>query len=186
MAVAFVAVIVIVVFGAMKSSDAYKLAVARAKADPRVTAALGTPISEGMFLSGNTNVNGATGEANLAIPISGPKGKATIYAEATKSAGYLSEELAARVAANPVRFTWYAQIAEDSDVIDDPATSWPDDRQRVPLGHIVIDQVGPNSPEADRSLAFMPGSLPPGIEFADPMLTIRNASYPHSFQERNS
>ena len=87
MAVAFVAVIVIVVFGAMKSSDAYKLAVARAKADPRVTAALGTPISEGMFLSGNTNVNGATGEANLAIPISGPKGKATIYAVATKSGG---------------------------------------------------------------------------------------------------
>jgi catalase len=105
--------------------------------------------------------------------------------EATRSAGYLSEELAARVAASPVRFTWYAQIAEDSDVIDDPATSWPDDRQRVPLGHIVIDQVGPNSAEADRSLAFLPGSLPPGIEFADPMLTIRNASYPHSFQERN-
>ena len=65
-------------------------------------------------------------------------------------------------------------------------TPWPNDRQNVPLGHIVIDQVGPNSPEADRSLAFMPGSLPPGIEFADPMLTIRNASYPHSFQERNS
>jgi catalase len=106
--------------------------------------------------------------------------------EATKSADYLSEELAARVAANPVRFTWYAQIAEDSDVIDDPATPWPDERQCVPLGHIVIDQVGPNSPEADRSLAFMPGSLSPGIGFADPMLTIRNASYPNSFQERNS
>jgi len=105
--------------------------------------------------------------------------------EATKSADYLSEELAARIAANPVRFTWYAQIAQDSDVIDDPATPWPDDRQRVPLGHIVIDQVGPNSPEADRSLVFLPGSLPPGIEFADPMLTVRNASYPRSFQERN-
>jgi catalase len=106
--------------------------------------------------------------------------------EATKSADYLSEELAARVAANPVRFTWYAQIAEASDVIDDPATPWPDDRQRVTLGHIAINQVGPNNPEADRALAFLPGSLPPGIEFADPMLTIRNASYPHSFQERNS
>jgi len=104
--------------------------------------------------------------------------------EATKSADYLSEELAARVAANPVRFTWYAQIGEDSDVIDDPARPRPDDRPRVPLGHIVIDQVGPNSPKADRSLAFLPGSLPPGIEFADPMLTIRNASYP--LQERNS
>jgi catalase len=106
--------------------------------------------------------------------------------ETTKSADYLLDELAARVAANPVRFTWYAQIAEDSDVIDDPATAWPDDRQRVPLGHIVIDQVGPNSPEADRALAFQAGTLPPGIEIADPMLTIRNASYPTSFQERNS
>jgi catalase len=107
-------------------------------------------------------------------------------AEATMSADYLSEELVARVAANPVRFTWYAQIAEDSDVIGDPATPWPDSRLRVSLGQIVIDQVGPNSPEEDRSLAFMPGSLPPGIGFADPMLTIRNAGYPQSFQERNS
>ncbi len=105
---------------------------------------------------------------------------------ATKSSDYLSEELAAGVAANPVGFTWYAQIAEDSDVIDDPATPWPHNRQCVPLGQIVINQVGPNSPEADRSLAFMPGNLPPGIGMADPMLTIRNASYPHSFQERNS
>ena len=50
----------------------------------------------------------------------------------------------------------------------------------------MIDQVGPNSLEADPSSAFMPGNLPPGIGIADPMLTIRNASYPHSFQERNS
>jgi catalase len=106
--------------------------------------------------------------------------------ETTKSPDYLSEELTARVAANPVQFTWYAQIAESFDVIDDPATPWPDDRQRVPLGDIVIDQVGPNSPEADRSLAFMPGTLLPGIAIADPMLDIRNASYPYSFQERNS
>jgi catalase len=48
------------------------------------------------------------------------------------------------------------------------------------------DKVGPNSLKADRSLAFNAGSQPPGIEIADPMLTIRKASYPHSFQERNS
>jgi catalase len=118
------------------------------------------------------------------IPGAGQHGVAH-GAEGTKSADYLSEELAARVAAGPVRFTWYAQIAGDSDVIDDPAVPWPDDRPRLPLGDIVIDRIGPNSPEADWSLAFMPGTLPPGIEIADPMLTIRNASYPHSFQERN-
>jgi catalase len=106
--------------------------------------------------------------------------------EMTSSADYLSEELGTRVAANPVRFTWCAQIAEDSDIIDDPATAWPDDRQCVSLGHIVIDRVGPNSLKVDRSLAFMSGSLPPGIEAADPMLSIRNASYPISYRERNS
>ena len=78
---------VLVVFGALKQSDAYKLAVARAKADSRVVAALGSPIEEGWYLSGNTKVNGASGDADLSIPISGPKGKGTIYAVATKSAG---------------------------------------------------------------------------------------------------
>jgi hypothetical protein len=85
--VAFVALIVAVVFGAMKSSDVYKLAVATARENPAVVQALGTPIKEGLFLSGSTNVNGASGDANLAIPISGPKGKGKIYAVATKSAG---------------------------------------------------------------------------------------------------
>jgi hypothetical protein len=71
----------------MKQSDAYKIAVARAKADQRVTSALGTPIEEGWFLSGNTKVDGSSGNADLTIPISGPKGKGTIYAVATKFAG---------------------------------------------------------------------------------------------------
>ena len=50
-------------------------------------AALGTPIEEGWYLSGKTNVNGGSGDADISIPISGPKGKGTIYAVATKSAG---------------------------------------------------------------------------------------------------
>jgi hypothetical protein len=86
-AVLFVACIVFLAFSVMKSSDAYKIAVSRAKSDQRVVAALGTPISEGMFSSGKTNANGPSGEADIAIPISGPKDKAMIYAVATKSEG---------------------------------------------------------------------------------------------------
>lgn len=98
LAVAFVAMIVVVVFGAMKSSDAYKIAVTRAKNDERVVRAIGKPISEGMFTSGNTNVNGGSGQADLAIPISGPKGKAKIYAAATKSGGeWVYSKLVVRV-----------------------------------------------------------------------------------------
>ncbi|MEP6809516.1 MAG: cytochrome c oxidase assembly factor Coa1 family protein [Chthoniobacterales bacterium] len=84
---AFVALMVLIVFGAMKSGDVYKHAVAEARANPEVAAALGTPLKEGMFISGTTNVNGASGNADLAIPISGPKGAGTIYAVAEKSAG---------------------------------------------------------------------------------------------------
>lgn len=84
---AFIAVIMTFVFGLMKSSDAYKLALGKAKSSPEVIEALGTPIKEGYFTSGNINVSGPSGNADLAIPISGPKGDATVYLEAQKSAG---------------------------------------------------------------------------------------------------
>ena len=83
----FAGSIMFLVFGAVKSTDVYQTAVARAKADLRVRAALGDDVHQGMFLSGNTNVNGASGQADLSIPISGSKGKGTIYVVATKSAG---------------------------------------------------------------------------------------------------
>src|SRR3982074_1350223 len=86
-AVFFVAAIVLFVFGAMKSSDVYKMALSRAKADSRVTEAIGTPIKEAWFVTGHTEVNGGSGQADLTIPIHGPNGEATIYATATKSAG---------------------------------------------------------------------------------------------------
>ncbi len=85
--VAFVGSIALIVFSAMRSTDVYKDALARAKAHPSVIEALGSPIKEGCLLSGSTNVNGASGEANLSIPISGPNGKGTIYVAATKSLG---------------------------------------------------------------------------------------------------
>ena len=87
LATGFVFVIVSIVFGAMKSSDAYKTALARAKTDPRVVNALGSPITDGFFVSGKTNVSGSSGHADLTVPISGPKGKGTIYFVASKFAG---------------------------------------------------------------------------------------------------
>ena len=83
----FVCSIFLIVFSAMKSTDVYKDALARAKANPAVIESLGLPIKDGLFISGSTNVNGASGEADLSIPISGPKGKATIYVKAEKSLG---------------------------------------------------------------------------------------------------
>jgi hypothetical protein len=72
--------------GVLKQSDAYKMALARAQANPAVIEAIGSPISQTGIVAGSSNVTGPTGEAKLSIPLTGPKGKATLYVEATKSA----------------------------------------------------------------------------------------------------
>jgi hypothetical protein len=51
-----------------------------------VATALGRPVEEG-FPSGSINTNNNTGDVDLSIPISGPKGKGTIYVVGTRSGG---------------------------------------------------------------------------------------------------
>jgi catalase len=107
--------------------------------------------------------------------------------EATrKSMGpnYLSEEIAKRIAAAPIRFVWYAQLAGSGDKIEDPSTAWPETRTLVKLGTISVERMAPDQATADKSLLFMPGTFPNGIEAADPMLAVRDAAYPISFSER--
>lgn len=74
-------------FGMMRSSDVYAIAMQRARDNPQVIEALGTPIEPGWYLTGEMNTSGASGNANLQIPISGPNGEGDLYVEAKKSAG---------------------------------------------------------------------------------------------------
>jgi len=83
----FVSAIFFFVFSMMKSNDAYQHALAAARQDPEAVAALGQPLEEGWFVSGNFEENGASGQASFSIPVSGPKGSGTVYVEARKSAG---------------------------------------------------------------------------------------------------
>ncbi len=75
------------VFGSIKSSDVYQGALTAAMEDAEVINALGEPVKAGLIPSGSISVENTSGEASLSIPISGPKGKGTLYVEATKSAG---------------------------------------------------------------------------------------------------
>jgi len=83
----FVGGIITLLMGAMRGSDVAKEAVARAQVNPIVIQRLGNPISEGWFVGGSINVQPGSGDANLSVPISGPKGKGTVYVTAQKSAG---------------------------------------------------------------------------------------------------
>ena len=83
----FVFVIYGAVTGAIRSSDAYQEGMNRARSNPEVVAALGEPIESGFWISGSINVNGPSGNVDVSIPISGPKGSGTLYVVGTRNAG---------------------------------------------------------------------------------------------------
>jgi len=85
--VVFVVGIFTLIMGAMRSSDVAKEAFARAQSNAVVAQRLGTPISEGWLVGGSINVSPGSGDADLSVPISGPKGKGTVYVTAQKNAG---------------------------------------------------------------------------------------------------
>lgn len=111
--VGFVTATMFFAFSMMKSSDAFKLAFAKAQASPMVVETLGEPIKSGLIVSGNINVNGPAGAADLAIPISGPKGDGTVYLKATKSMGeWTFEELVVKIEGTGERIDLLAEAAE--------------------------------------------------------------------------
>lgn len=82
----FIAVIVFIAFGAIRHSDAYETALARATHDPRVQAALGTPIESGWFVTGNVSSKGNSGGANLHFTLLGAKQEGTVHVVGTRDA----------------------------------------------------------------------------------------------------
>src|SRR2546430_9696343 len=65
--VLFVAGIVGLVFGMLKSTEPYQHGVQVATHDPRVQAKLGAPVKPGWLVSGSVNLSGSSGEADISI-----------------------------------------------------------------------------------------------------------------------
>ncbi|MEP6634025.1 MAG: catalase family peroxidase [Luteimonas sp.] len=117
------------------------------------------------------------------VPTSGEK---FLSADQMKSVGpnYLAQELPARLAKGPVTYKWFAQVADESDALDDPSVAWPESRRLVELGTIRITGMALNDQAQDRTTFFRPLNVPDGISAMDPMLTIRQEAYPISFKNR--
>jgi hypothetical protein len=77
--------IFVFVFSTLKTTDVYKEAMSRATANAEVKKQLGEPITASFWVVGNIQLTGAGGNADLVIPISGPKGAAVIQVAATKT-----------------------------------------------------------------------------------------------------
>ena len=83
--VGFIALIVGAVFGLLQSATPYRQALARAQADPVVISRLGRPISAGWLMAASLNRSGGTGQARLAIPLQGSRGRGTLFVEARQT-----------------------------------------------------------------------------------------------------
>ena len=83
---AVIAAIFFSIIAMFRSSDVYQQALARVSANAEAGRLLGTPIEPG-FPMGSISVSGGSGQAQLSIPVHGPRGKGVIYLEATQRLG---------------------------------------------------------------------------------------------------
>lgn len=71
---------------AIRGSDIYRLTLERVESNPEAVRALGAPI-DGGFPMGSFSVSGGAGEAQFALPLTGSRGKGTVYVEASREMG---------------------------------------------------------------------------------------------------
>jgi catalase len=99
---------------------------------------------------------------------------------------FLFDELPSRLARGPVSFHIKVQLAEPGDPTNDATKAWPDTRNVVDLGTLMLDKLVPDSDAEQRKLLFLPGRLTPGIEPSDdPLIAARDGSYAVSFGRRS-
>ena|SRR3989442_1414124 len=84
---AFAAVVHLTVQTVFRSSEVYGQALARVHANAEVSRELGEPLRHGWWIGGSIQTTIASGDADLAIPLSGPSGHGTLYVVARKKAG---------------------------------------------------------------------------------------------------
>ncbi len=113
-------------------------------------------------------------------------GESSLSVEEAKQRGrdYLQEDLAAR---GEIAFRLVVVIADDDDAIGDPTVAWPEERERVEVGRLVLDGV---ESERERSpddvLVFDPTRVVDGIEPSDdPILLFRPRAYAVSVNRRS-
>jgi catalase len=105
---------------------------------------------------------------------------------AERSADYLQEEIRDRLEREPVEFELDVSIAEAGDDPDDPTVAWPDERERVVVGTLRIDELDRTRERDGDVLVFDPTRVTDGIELSnDPILHVRPDAYAVSVERRS-
>lgn len=98
---------------------------------------------------------------------------------------FLSEDLDGRLAQGPLRWDMVVTVAGAGDSIVDPSQTWPEERQQVTVGTVVVESTTPQTTGACRDINYDPLVLPAGVQGSDdPILAARSAVYSVSFNRR--
>jgi catalase len=104
---------------------------------------------------------------------------------AAADSDFLSQDLHRRLAQGPLRWHMVVTVAQPGDPTADPAQTWPDDRQHVDVGTVVIASSTAQTTGACRDINYDPLVLPVGVQGSDdPILAARSAVYAVSFNRR--
>jgi len=85
--VAFFGAVIFGVSEMFSGSEPYQVAVEQASKNELVIEVLGEPIETDGIMNGKIDFENDEGTADFSIPLAGPKGKARVYIEGTKSEG---------------------------------------------------------------------------------------------------
>jgi catalase len=106
---------------------------------------------------------------------------------AAKSANFLFDELAERLAKGPIKLKILVQLADKGDVVDDATIHWPEEREQLELGTIALTERVPDDAHEQKQIIFDPIPRVDGIEpSADPLLEVRAAVYLMSGRRRRA
>ena len=114
-----------VVMSSIRATDIYEDSVARAKSDPRVIEALGSPVVARWWITGNLNVEGSRGEADFNVPLQGSRNNGTLEVEGSRDGGdWTFSVMQVRVDDGP---TIDLMPENDPSIGESPGTETPDD-----------------------------------------------------------
>jgi catalase len=106
-----------------------------------------------------------------------------------KGSEYLFDDINDRVgsAAQPVAFKLLAQVAQAGDITDDVTIHWPEDREVVELGQLVLEKVDEDNASEQKRIIFDPVPRVQGLAPSkDPLLDVRAGVYLISGRERRA
>jgi catalase len=106
---------------------------------------------------------------------------------AARSANFLSEELALRLAKGPVNLRVTVQMAAPGDDVTDASVSWPEGREEIPFGTLTLTERADDQVPERRKIIFDPLPRVDGIDSSgDPLTDVRADIYLLSGRRRRA